>query len=163
MKIAALLFVSGLTALSMTAVNAGPRKPVVAVKDDAVNRCNVNLWPGFSATPCRPPPGVTSYIGCTDFVRDRGWDPRAAWWYCGSVQFTGPRVDESGKAGLVGRHSPCFDCSLPVLNLSSTKKAPDDTGAFVTEAFRRRVLEHSVPGDDRAAEAIIEAHPPADR
>ena len=88
MKVAS-LFVTGpaLVALSMTAVNAGPRKPAVPVKDEAINECNVNLWPGFSATPCKAAPGVTNYSDCTKYGRDRGWDARDTWWYCSSVHF----------------------------------------------------------------------------
>ncbi len=91
---AALLFASVLTVLSIAAVDAAHRKPdaarhkpVVAVKDDAVNRCNVNLWPGLSATPCRPPPGITSYTDCTKLVHDKGGSASDGWWYCSSVHF----------------------------------------------------------------------------
>ena len=84
---AALLFAAGLTVLSIAAVNAAPDKPIVSAQDEGVHRCNVNLWPGLSATPCRPPPGVTTYTDCTKLVRDRGWDPSASWWYCSSIHF----------------------------------------------------------------------------
>jgi hypothetical protein len=87
LKIAALLFVSSLTVLSIAAVNAAPRKPVVPVKDDGVNRCNVNLWPGYSATPCRPPPGIEHYGDCLDLVKKSGWTASESSWYCSSVHF----------------------------------------------------------------------------
>jgi hypothetical protein len=73
--------------LSVTAANAAPRKPVVPAVADEHNRCNVNLWPGLSAVPCRPPPGVTTYGECSRLVRERGWGPGESWWYCSSVHF----------------------------------------------------------------------------
>jgi hypothetical protein len=86
MKVAS-LFVAGLAfvTLSMTAVNAGPRKPIIPV--EAINECNLNLGPGLSAAPCKAAPGVVNYADCTKYGRDRGWDPRDAWWYCSSVHF----------------------------------------------------------------------------
>ncbi|MBV9561388.1 MAG: hypothetical protein JOY90_13210 [Bradyrhizobium sp.] len=84
MKVSLLLLA---VALSMTAADAGPRKPVVAVKDEAVHRCNVNLWPGLSATPCRPPPGVSNYAGCYDYALKLGFRDNEIWWYCSSVHF----------------------------------------------------------------------------
>ena len=91
---AALLFACVLTVFSIAAVNAAHRKPdtahhkpVVAVKDEAVNRCNVNLWPGLSATPCRAPPGITTYADCLKFVHDKGAYGMESWWYCSSVHF----------------------------------------------------------------------------
>lgn len=74
-------------ALSITAASAAPHKPIVPAKDEGVHRCNVNLWPGFSATPCRVPAGVTNYNDCFNLVLKLGWRSSDAWWYCGSVHF----------------------------------------------------------------------------
>jgi hypothetical protein len=85
-----LLFLTAVVSIaSLAAVNAAPHKPVAPVKDDPVNinRCNVNLWPGFSATPCRPPPGVTTYGECQSLVLKAGWTSSETRWYCSSVHF----------------------------------------------------------------------------
>jgi hypothetical protein len=88
-KVAALLFVSSLTVVSIAAVNAAPRKPVAEPKADVVNinRCNVNLWPGLSATPCHPPPGIEHYADCLALTLKGGWAPAEGRWYCSSVHF----------------------------------------------------------------------------
>lgn len=87
MKASLLFLVTVASIASMAAVNAAPRTSAAPVKDDAVNRCNVNLWPGFSATPCRPPPGVTTYGECQALVLKTGWTSSEARWYCSSVHF----------------------------------------------------------------------------
>lgn len=86
---ASLLFLATVVSIaSLAAVNATPQhKPVKPVKDDGVNRCNVNLWPGLSATPCRPPPGVTTYGECQARGMKYGWTFAETNWYCSSVHF----------------------------------------------------------------------------
>jgi hypothetical protein len=86
---ASLVFLATVVSIaSLAAVNAAPHhKPVKPVKDDAVNRCNVNLWPGLSATPCRPPPGVKTYGECQALVLKNGWTLAETNWYCSSVHF----------------------------------------------------------------------------
>ena len=84
MKVSLLLLAA---VLSITAANAGPHKPAAEAAVEPVNRCNVNLWPGFSATPCKAPPGVTNYNDCSNLVRKIGGNDREVWWYCSSIHF----------------------------------------------------------------------------
>ena len=87
MKTSLLVLASVLSIASIAVANAAPHKPVVVAKDDAVHRCNVNLWPGFSATPCQPPPGISNYGACLSFTMDKGWTNAEGRWYCSSVHF----------------------------------------------------------------------------
>jgi hypothetical protein len=88
MKASLFFLAAALSVASIAAVNATPRTPAIPETDPVnINRCNVNLWPGFSATPCRPPPGVTTYGQCQDVVMKTGWTSSEARWYCSSVHF----------------------------------------------------------------------------
>ena len=87
---ASLLFLATIVSVaSMAAVNAAPRTAAAPYAPDPVNinRCNVNLWPGFSATPCHPPLGVTTYGECQALVIKAGWTAAETRWYCSSVHF----------------------------------------------------------------------------
>ncbi len=87
MKASLLFLATGVSIASMAAANAAPRTSAALLKDDGVNRCNVNLWPGFSVTPCRAPPGVTTYGECQALALKIGWTSSEARWYCSSVHF----------------------------------------------------------------------------
>jgi hypothetical protein len=88
MKASLLLLATIVSFVSIASANAAPRTPATPPEDPVnINRCNVNLWPSFSATPCRPPPGVTTYGQCQDVVMKTGWTSGEARWYCSSVQF----------------------------------------------------------------------------
>ncbi len=80
--------------LSLTAANAAPHKPAVQANADGPNRCNVNLWPGLSATPCRPPPGVTTYSECSNWVRSMVGVPGIAG---GTAAVSTSRTDQSAE------------------------------------------------------------------
>ena len=88
MKASLLFLATVVSVASIAAVNAAPRAPAAYAPDPVnLNRCNVNLCPGFSATPCRPPPGVTTYGQCQDMVMKTGWTAAETRWYCSSVHF----------------------------------------------------------------------------
>ena len=87
MKASLLFLATVMSVASIAAVNAAPRTAAPPADPVNINRCNVNLWPGFSATPCRPPPGVTTYGQCQDTVMKTGWTAAEARWYCSSVHF----------------------------------------------------------------------------
>ncbi len=88
MKASLLFLATVVSVASIAAVNAAPRTAAAPQRDPVnLNRCNVNLWPGFSATPCYPPPGVTTYGQCQDTVMKTGWTSAEARWYCSSVHF----------------------------------------------------------------------------
>jgi len=88
MKASLFVLATVVSVASLAAVNATPRASAAPPTDPVnINRCNVNLWPGFSATPCRPPPGVTTYGQCQDLVMKAGWTSAETRWYCSSVHF----------------------------------------------------------------------------
>jgi len=74
-----LLFAAGLTlAISCSS-------PATAASGVDQLRCNYNAWPAFSAIPCNPPPGVTTYAQCLKVAKDKGWDSNVLWWYCSNI------------------------------------------------------------------------------
>jgi hypothetical protein len=88
MKTSLFFLATVVSVASVAAVNAAPRAPATPPTDPVnINRCNVNLWPGFSATPCRPPPGVTNYGDCLSLVLKNGGNNSEGRWYCSSVHF----------------------------------------------------------------------------
>jgi hypothetical protein len=89
MKASLLFLATVVSVASIAAANAAPRTATAPYAPDPVNinRCNVNLWPGFSATPCHAPPGVTTYGDCLSLVLKIGGTNSEGRWYCSSVHY----------------------------------------------------------------------------
>jgi hypothetical protein len=53
---------------------------------NADNKCSTTTFPILSAVQCSKP-RASSYLECTSWIRQGGWEDRAAWWYCSSQGF----------------------------------------------------------------------------